>query len=374
MSGQTLLITVVALIGYSLASVKVLATLPLTFQFVAMALTTIPASLLMRRVGRRFGFMIGLAVGIAGSGLGAYAIVASSFWGFCGASMLMGAANAFGQLYRFAAADVASEGFRSRAISLVLAGGVVAAFVGPTLASWSQDLIAPALFAGSYLAIAGLQLATVLTLVFLDVPKPVAPSRDRAGRPLGVICRQPTFIVAVISGMFAYAVMNLVMTSTPLAMSGGSHTFEETAFVIQWHVLGMFAPSFFTGSLIKRVGTLNVIATGAALAALAVAVNLSGEALWQFWVALFLVGIGWNFMFIGATNLLTTVPDQTEQAKTQAMNDFIIFGTVAISSLSSGATYAALGWSAVNLLVLPMIITVFIANIWLRAKGEAVRA
>ncbi|MHA1564172.1 MAG: MFS transporter, partial [Alphaproteobacteria bacterium] len=315
MSGQGLLITIVALIGFSLADVKALATLPLTFQFVVLALTTIPASLLMRRLGRRCGFMIGLSIGMAGSLLGIYAILISDFWWFCAASSLLGSAGAFGQLYRFAAADAVQENYRSRAIGWVVAGGVVAAFVGPTLATWSRDLLAPAIFAGSYGVITILQLAGVLTLTFLDVPKPSIQLRGGRGRPLGEICREPVFIVAVLSGMFGFAVMNLVMTSTPLAMAGGSHTFGDTAFVIQWHALGMFAPSFFTGSIIKRFGTLNVIATGALLAGVAVTVNLSGETLWQFWLSLFLVGIGWNFMFIGATHLLTTVPSEAEKAK-----------------------------------------------------------
>lgn len=372
MSGQGLLITMVALIGYSLADEKVFATVPLAFQFVALALTTIPASLLMRHVGRRLGFMVGLGVGMTGSGLGVYAIFSADFWVFCAASALLGAGAAFGQLYRFAAADAASEDYRSRAISLVLAGGVVAAFVGPNLAIWSRDLLAPAIFAGSYVAVAVLQLLAMLVLVFLDVPNP--PARDQQGseRPLGEICRQPVFIVAVLSAMFGFAVMNLVMTSTPLAMASGSHSFEDTAFVIQWHALGMFAPSFFTGAIIKRVGSLNVIAMGAMLAAAAVAVNLSGEGLRQFWMGLFLVGIAWNFMFIGATNLLTTVPNQAEKAKTQALNDFMVFGTVAVSALSSGAVHEALGWSMVNILIVPMILAVLAANLWIRTRGQAV--
>ncbi len=373
MSGQGLLITIVALIGFGLAEVKVFATVPLAFQFVATALATIPASLLMRHVGRQLGFIIGLGVGMSGSGLGVYAIIDANFWLFCLASAFMGAGAAFGQLYRFAAADAASENYRSRAISLVLAGGVVAAFVGPSLAIWSRDLLAAAIFAGSYAAVAMLQLAAVVILLFLEVPKPPARVRRGSGRPLGEICRLPTFIVAVVSAMFGYAAMNLVMTSTPLAMAGGSHSFGDTAFVIQWHALGMFAPSFFTGALIRRVGVLNVIATGAVLAAAAVAVNLSGNGLWQFWMGLFLVGIAWNFMFIGGTSLLTTVPSQAEQAKTQALNDFMVFGMVAVSALSSGAVYSALGWSMVNLLVVPLILAVLASNLWIRTKGQAVR-
>ncbi len=374
MTGQGLLITIVALIGFSLADVKTLATLPLMFQFIVLALTTIPASLLMRRLGRRYGFMIGLGLGMVGSLLGVYAILAANFWWFCAAASLLGGSAAFGQLYRFAAADAVGEDYRSRAISWVLAGGVVAAFVGPTLAIWSRDLIASAVFAGSYAVITILQLAGILTLMFLDMPKPSAHLSGMRGRPLGEICREPVFIVAVLSGMFGFAVMNLMMTSTPLAMAGGALTFGDTAFVIQWHALGMFAPSFFTGSVIKRFGTLNVIATGAVLAGLAVVVNLSGEVLVNFWLALFLVGIGWNFMFIGATTLLTTVPNQAEQAKTQAVNDFVVFGTVAISALSSGATYSAFGWGAVNMLVLPMLVVILAANLWLRTRGQAVRA
>ncbi len=364
-SGQTIILTVTALIGATLAENKALATLPLSMQFIMVMVAAGPASMLMARMGRRGGFLVGLGFSFCASVLGAVAIWRTDFWLFMGASVLFGVAAAFAQQYRFAAAEAAPGARRARAISLVLAGGVAAAVIGPQLAAWSYDLLLPAVFAGSYLVMAGLALVAAAVIAFLELPAPSAVEMAQKRRPLSVIGRQPAFIVAVLSSMLGYASMSLVMTATPLAMSG-SHTFGETAIVIQWHTLGMFAPSFVTGSLIARFGVLNMIMAGVVIAAGAVTVNLLGQSFWHFWAGLLMIGVAWNFMFVGGTTLLTQVPNVAERARTQGLNDVLVWGTVAMSSLGSGAAFHWLGWEAVNWLILPVVAVVAIANVWLR--------
>ncbi|MDH3595404.1 MAG: MFS transporter, partial [Rhodospirillales bacterium] len=266
MSCSALIITITALIGFDLAPNKGLATLPLALQFLAMMSTAAPASFFMRRFGRRAGFSLGAAMGCIAGGLGMQAIFAQSFPLFCASSILFGAFAAHVQFYRFAAADTASEAYRSRAISLVLAGGLLAAFLGPELAKWSRDLFAPGLYAGGYLCIVGLALISLLLLQFIEIPRPAALERRDSGRPLSSIARQPAFVVAVLSAMVGYGAMNLVMTATPLAVVSHNHSFEAAAFVIQWHVVGMYAPSFFTGNLIHRFGVVPILSLGAVLA------------------------------------------------------------------------------------------------------------
>ena len=270
--------------------------------------------------------------------------------------------------YRHAAADTADAEFKSKAISLVVAGGVVAAICGPLIAIWSRDLFAPVSFAGCYAAIVVLQLVALGLLAFVDIPRPTAEERRSSGRPLLTIMRQPTFIVAAASGMIGYGAMSLIMTATPLAILGCGLEFKDAAFVIQWHALGMFAPSFVTGSLINRFGVLKIIVSGALLTTFCVAINLAGIELLNFWSALVLLGIGWNFMFVGGTTLLTRAHTAEERAKTQAANDFLVFGSVALASLGSGAAFHAFGWTTVNVAVLPMLVAVVIAAMWLRAR------
>lgn len=370
MTGGSLLVATSALVGFRLSPDKSLATLPLSLQMLAGMLTSIPASLVMQRIGRRGGFLIGTTIGMAGAALAAWAIASGSFLLFASAAALSGAFTGFGNYYRFAAADAAAPEYRSRAISWVLAGGVVAALVGPNLARWTSGWLA-APFAGSYLALSGVMLLSFFTVLFLDIPRPAAESRGD-GRPISAIARQPVFIVAAIGGMFGYGVMALVMSATPLAMQAHDYPFADTAFVIQWHVLGMFAPSFFTGNLIRRAGVLRVMLAGAVLNAACVAVNLSGTSVWHYAIALTLVGVGWNFLFIGATTLLTEAYAPEEKARTQALNEFLVLTTVSLAVLFSGRLQHQLGWRAVNLGVLPLIAVTILAVAWLmRVRAAA---
>jgi len=275
--------------------------------------------------------------------------------------------NGFGQYYRFTAAEVAPDDFRSRAISYVLAGGMVAAFAGPNLANWSRHMLA-AEFAGSYACLIGLYLLAFGLASLLRIPKPATDSKSTGGRPLGVIARQPAYLVAVASAMVGYGVMNFIMIATPLAMKGHAHGFADTAFVIQWHVFGMFVPSFFTGHLIKRFGTANIMLSGTLMLGGCVWINFGGTTVPHFWSALVLLGLGWNFLFVGATTLLTATYSPDEKAKAQALNDFIVFGTVTLTSFSSGAVQHILGWQTINMAVIPFLVIVGAANLWLRRK------
>jgi MFS family permease len=365
MSSSALIITVTALVGYELAPHKVFATLPLALQFLAMMSSAAPASFFMWRFGRRAGFSLGAVLGCIAGGLGLQAIIAESFILFCVSSIVFGAFSAHVQFYRFAAADTASDAFRSRAISLVLAGGLLAAFLGPELAKWSRDLLAPALYAGGYLCIAGLALTSLVLLQFIEIPRPDAAERRNRGRPLWAIARQPAFAVAVLCAMVGYGAMNLVMTATPLAVVAHNHTFDAAALVIQWHVVGMYAPSFFTGHLIHRFGIVPILALGAVLVLGCVAVKLAGTEVVHFWFALVLLGLGWNFLFVGGTTLLTECYRPEERAKAQALNEFLVFGTVTCTALLSGALYHALGWQAVNLGVIAPLVLVLCAVLWL---------
>lgn len=371
MSCSALIITVTALIGNTLAPDKSLATLPLALQFLAMMSSAAPASFLMRRFGRRAGFSLGALLGCAAGLLGVQAIFAGSFVLFCVSSVLFGAFAAHVQFYRFAAADTASHAFRSRAISLVLAGGLLAAFLGPELAKWSRDLFAPVLYAGGYLCIALLALISLVLLQFIEIPRPEATERGDSGRPLRVIARRPDFVVAVLCAMVGYGAMNLVMTATPLAVVAHSHPFEAAALVIQWHVVGMYAPSFFTGHLIHRFGVVPILALGAFLVLGCVAVNLAGTEVIHFWCALVLLGLGWNFMFLGGTTLLTECYRPEERAKAQALNEFLVFGTVTGTALLSGGLYNAFGWQAVNLGVVAPLVAVLFAVLWLGRRRAA---
>lgn len=375
LSGATLVMAVSALAGTVLAPKPWMATLPLALQFVATMFATIPASLLMGRIGRRPGFMVGQGIGMIGALLAGYALLQGWFWGFAAGSILMGVHNAFWQYFRFAAADVAEESFRPRAISYVMAGGLVAAILGPELAKATRTLLDPVPFAGSYMAVAALCLISVVLLSFLRIPPPPSKAQGpvASGRPLAEIARQPRFIVAVLAAMIGYGVMNLVMVATPLAMAACSFEFSDAAFVIQWHVVGMFLPSFFTGNLIKRFGVLRIILAGALLNAAAMATNLSGQDLHHFWGGLVLLGVGWNFMFIGGTTLLTETYRPEERSKAQACNDFLVFTTVAASSFLSGAVQDAAGWDAINAAMSIPVLLAFAAVVWLMVRERAAK-
>jgi MFS family permease len=354
-TNNTILISINGLAGYALADDKSLATLPVTAYVIGAALTTMPVSQLMRRVGRANGFSIGTLIGIFGAMVCGFAVYSHSFWTLCLGTLIMGIYNASGQYYRFAAADAASPDFKSKAISLVMAGGLVGGIIGPQTSKITKDML-PAEFLGSYLVLIGFCVMALVLQRMMRIPRLSQSEQKDQGRPLAEIARQPSFIVAVLSGMVGYGVMNLLMTATPLAMKSCEHPFSEAAFVIQWHVVAMFAPSFFTGSLIKRFGVRTILFTGVLLSLGCVAIALSGVDVMHFWIALMLVGVGWNFMYLGGTTLLTETHAPSEKAKVQGANDMAIFITMAISSASSGWLFSARGWEIMNYGAVPFLV------------------
>jgi MFS family permease len=375
MTASTLIVATSALVGLMLAENKALATLPFGLMWLMTTMTSVPAALWMRRVGRKTGLMTGVVFAVLGGSLCTLAIFERRFDLFCAGSMLVGAFNAFGQQYRFAAADAAGEDYRARAISLVVAGGVIAAFTGPNLARLTRDLYPLDLFAGCYAAMIALYILSFLVLAFIRMPTSVIGSVRITAAGFLILMTRRRFLVAAASAMLGYGVMNLVMTSTPLAMLDSGFGFGETAFVIQWHVLAMFVPSFFTGYLIERFGALKIIMTGALLQLGCVLVNLQGQTEWNFIAALVLLGLGWNFLFLGGTTLLTISYSGAEKATAQGLNDFLVFGTVTITALGSGALHHNFGWNAVNLVMVPFIATAFLLSFWLnRRAGRSSRA
>jgi len=348
------------------------ATVPLSLMMLANMATVIPAAMIMRRFGRRFGFMFSANFAIVGPAVAAYAIYIQSFAIFCAGTMLMGIYQGFSVYFRFAAADTASDEFKPRAISWVLIGGVAAAFLGPNIANWTSDMFLPIPFMGAYVAMIGIGVLGLITASFVDSPPmTLARRKSGTGRPLREIMAQPVFIVAVVCGMISYGLMNLVMTATPLAMIACGLQRGDAASVIQWHSLAMFLPSFWTGSLISRFGNLRIIAIGLVLLAACSIVALTGLNIEQFIIGLILLGLGWNFAFVGATTLLATCYRPEEQAKTQAANDFMVFGTVAISSFSSGGLFYAFGWNVVLYTMLPFVTLAILALAWFALRRKA---
>ena len=367
------LIAINGLAGLALAPYAALATLPVTCWVLGGALGTMPASLHMKRVGRQRGLSLGTLWGIGGALLAAYAIWLQSFWLLCFAALVWGVYNAYGQYYRFAAADVSTPEFRATAISLVLAGGLVGGLLGPNLSRWTVDLAGPR-FMGAYLALIIFAVATMLLLRFIRIPNPTQAERSASGRPLAQIAAQPRFIVAVLSAAIGYGVMNFLMVSTPIAMRVCGHPYDAAALVVSWHVVGMFAPSFFTGGLIRRMGVLPVMLAGAALNFAAIGIALSGIAVAQFWWSMVVLGVGWNFLYVGGTTLLTETYRPEERAKAQGANDQAIFLMMVISSFTSGMTVTAAGWERVNLFALPMVALVAAAIVWYALHERARKA
>ncbi|MGE5522333.1 MAG: MFS transporter [Rhodospirillaceae bacterium] len=359
------MIAVTGLAGAMIAPNPAYATVPLTCYVLGAAATTIPASLLMRTIGRRSGFQVGTMLGIAGAALCSLAVYLAIFWLLCAGMIVMGMYTSFGKYYRFAAADVASTEFRAKAISLTLAGGIVGGILGPEMAKRTKDLFAGHMYFGSYLSLAVVCMIATLLLTRLDIPKLQEHERNESGRPLTEIMRQPVFIVAALASALSYGIMNLFMTSTPLAMRAHDHHFNDAALVLEWHVIGMYAPSFFTGWLINRLGVLNIIFAGIVLLFVSIVAALSGTYFLHFWAALFLLGVGWNFMYVGGSALLTECYTPAERAKTQAANDFLVFVTMAISSASSGLLMSKSGWHAVNYGSIPFLVLAAIATSWL---------
>jgi len=355
------------LVGYMmLEQDKSLATLPVSTMVLGTAFGTIPAGMIMRRFGRRAGFMGASLLGVFSGLLASFAVFQDQFLLFALACCLSGLTGAFVQQYRFAAADTASDAFKPKAISWVLAGGVLAGVVGPQTVIATKNLFDPILFAGTYLAQAGLALVALCLVAFVKIPKPPRKSHAQAGgRPLRVIMMQPRFLVAVACGICSYALMSLVMTATPLAMIACGLTETDAALGIQWHVLAMFGPSFFTGNLIGRFGKERIVSIGLALLAGCSIVALMGIELSHFWTALVLLGLGWNFGFIGATAMLTDTYRPEERNLVQAVNDFLVFGFVAAASFSSGALLNLYGWGTVNILVFPFVVLCLGLLVWL---------
>lgn len=340
-----------ALIGHSLAEDKTLATLPMGVQMLATMAASIPAGVVFARLGRRAGFLLGAAGSLLGALTFAAGIWTHDFWLYVAGGVPAGIGFGIAQHYRFAAAEVATPAYRPRAISLVMAGGILAAIFGPELVKHSKDMVPPFLFLGTYLLLALLPVACAVLLTMVRLP-PASP-RVASPTPVMEIVRRPAFITAAATGAIAYGVMNLVMTSTPLEMMACGFGVTASATVIQAHAVAMFAPGFFTGRLIARHGARRVIAVGAALNALCVAAALAGESFGHFTLALVLLGVGWNFMFVGATTLLGEAHAPEERVRAQTANDFIVFGTVACTALGSGAVHAGFGWGVLNLLLLP---------------------
>jgi MFS family permease len=364
LTNNATLVAINGLAGLALAPSALLATLPVTCWVLGGALATVPASLYMKRVGRRNGLMQGAAVGILGALICAAAIWNQSFWLLCCGALVSGVYNASGQYYRFAAAEVSTPDFRATAIALVLAGGLVGGLLGPGTSRLTIDLFEPR-FMGAYLALIGFALIAILFLALVRIPDPTEVERTQRGRSIWVLARQPKFAVAVIAAALGYGVMNLLMTSTPIAMGACGHPYGAAASVISAHVIGMFAPSFFTGTLIKRIGLLPIMFIGALLIALAIGVAVSGLAIANFWVSLVLLGVGWNFLYIGGTTLLTETYHPEERAKAQGANEFVVFAMMVTSSLASGMIATQTSWALLNLAALIPIGIVLAAIVWL---------
>jgi len=344
-----------AIVGATLAPSVSLATVPVSMYVLGLAGGTLPTGAISRAYGRRIAFIIGTGCGVLTGLLGALAILRGSFALFCCATFLGGLYGAVSQSYRFAAADGASVAFRPKAVSWVLAGGVFAGLLGPQLVQWTMDVWQPHLFAFSFVTQAAVALVGMAIVSGVEAPRP-APADLRRGRPLLEIVRQPRFIAAALCGVIAYPSMNLVMTSAPLAMKMCGLSVSDSNFGIQWHIVAMYGPSFFTGSLIARFGAPRIVAAGLLLEAGSAAIGLTGVTAVHFWTTLVVLGIGWNLGFVGASALVLETHRPEERNKVQAFNDFLVFGMMAIGSFSSGQLLANLGWSAVNWVVFPPVL------------------
>lgn len=358
-----------AIVGNTLAPNPALATLPITIFVVGMTLCSLPAGAVAQRHGRRVAFLLGTGCGLLAGLVAALAVVLGQFWLFCAATFLGGAYAAVVLSFRFAAADCVPPAQRPRALSFVMAGGICAGVVGPQLVTHTMEMWPPHLFAGTYLAQAAVAALSALTLVGIRLPMPQA-AETAAGRPIRVLIRQPRFITAVTCGAVSYLLMNFLMTAAPLAMRLCGLSQASSNLGIQWHIVAMYAPSFFTGRLIARFGAQRVSMAGLALTALAAIVGLSGVEVEHFWLSLILLGLGWNFGFIGASALVLECHRPEEKARVQSFNDFIVFGTVACGSLLSGMLLNAHGWDTV--LRLAFVPLVFAAFVLMRAEARRI--
>ncbi len=355
-----------------------LATLPVAAYSIGAAVFALPVAMLGRLFGRRVSFIFGAFIGILGAMLSALSLQENAFALFCLGYLLIGGAGAFVQQYRFAAADTGSDTFKSRAISWVLTGGVLAAFIGTEVVLRTKDIFLPLPFAGAFVGMAGLLMAGIFVLLFL---KPIGHNpigqnsiventSSEAERSLGAITKQPVFIVALLCAVASFALMTFMMTGAPLAMKNHGHSEAEAILGIRWHVLAMYGPSFFTGALIVRFGKLPIIAAGLGLLIVCALVALAGLELWNFWTSLILLGIGWNFGFIGATALLGEAYRASERNKVQGVHDFILFTLVAAASLASGATLNMFGWNGIAMVLIPISLLAALSLLWLKITGR----
>ncbi|MET3581920.1 MFS family permease [Mesorhizobium robiniae] len=373
-SAAPIAISLGALAGQHLLDAdKSLATAPVTGFNLGVALGSLPAAAIIRWLGQRDGFMTGTIVTALGGLIATLALFHPSFWLFAFGLTVIGVGGAFVQQFRFAAADNATPEFKARAISFVLAGGVVTAILGPQIVIFTSDLFSPVMFAGSFASILVLAAVGAAILSFLHVPVSATGKAEIAGsdaRPLSEIVTRPRFVAALFCAVGSYALMSFVMTGAPLAMVGCGLSTDDATLGISWHVMAMFAPSFFTGSLIHRFGAERIVATGLILLIGCAVVALSGLALWQFWTALILLGLGWNFGFIGATAMVADSYRPSEKGKVQGFHDFVLFGSVAFASLMSGAVYNAWGWEMLNWIIFPVTVLCFVALGALKMTGS----
>ena len=373
-TGRSLLIATAPLVAYGLAVEKGLATLPTSLVVVGTALASIPAAMAMRRLGRRGGFVVGALCGAAGGALCAHAVFQADLWLFSLGAFLFGVFAGFAQLFRFAATDVAAPEYRSRAVSLVLAGGVVAAFAGPETAKIGKDLIASTPFAGGYFLLVAICLLSAVVLMTLDIPRQTRAEREGPRRPLREIIAQPVFIAATVAATIAQGAMTLLMTATPIAMLHEHHQFDDTALVIEWHIFAMFAPGFFAGQLVDRFGEVRMIHAGILLQLICVVVALSGHGVMEFWLANVLLGLGWCLSFTAATTLTTYAYTPAERDHTQGATNFIASSFVALLSLSSGALVHYFGWMWVNLCAVPLLLAASAVTFWYSSKPQVLVA
>ncbi len=361
---NTVITATTGIVGSMLAPDPALATLPVSVMVAGMWMGTLPVGALAKAFGRRFALQTGSVFGMLSGLVSCMAVLRGSFTLLLCGTLCGGLYAAAHQSYRFAAADTASAHFRPKAVSWVLAGGIFAAVIGSQLVIFTKDIFPAYLFAGTFLAQSACAMVAAAVLMLLKIPRPHVSHSLRDGRPLTAIVVQPRFIIAVVCGLASYSMMNMVMTSAPLAMVMCNHSVNEAALGIQWHVLGMYAPSFITGSLIIRFGVRPMMAIGLSLIVIAATFGLLGIALWNFWIGLAVLGVGWNFSFISATTLVTECHDPHERNKVQAFNDFLIFGTMAVGSFSSGALLARYGWTAVNEVVFPVVLVAALLLAW----------
>jgi MFS family permease len=370
LTNNVVFIAINGLVGLALAPLGWMATLPVMGYVVGGALSTGLVARTQAQLGRQRSFQIGLLVGLASALVCFYAAITRNFYLLCAATVVAGYYNANASLYRFAAAELAHKDYKEKAVSWVLAGGLIGAIIGPNLASATRDLMAVP-FAAAYLALAAVALLGLAVMALVEFPPLAAKSEAGTGRPLAEIMRQPVFIVAAAAGALGYGVMNLLMAATPIAMQHCALPFSDAAFVLQWHVIGMFAPGFFTGHLIKRYGALPIMGIGVALMFACIGVALTGQELDKFLVALFLLGLGWNFLFTGSTTLAVQSFTPAEKDKAQGALNFFVFAVMALSSFASGALVTTQGWQMLNYgSLLPVALT-GVALFWLAFQRVA---